>query len=1749
MAMNVHATDWWDTSYKNRIQMTFNDVYSIYRPDEVVTINLTALNIPKIYGYKDIRIITNRTGLNENVNFEIINGSNLYEDSSGVWASNNDSFAIFVINFTTNTSDYWIYYNKTGAVAYTFTGIKESDGTVGFFSDCVYKINTTSTIYWLCSGVSNTQRNGIRQLFIQDPTVNETSPVSPNYGWDGMHRFCGVDIHATVWTLTHLYNGTFVKRYKLSQATSASCHPTEIFTFYYGTTRHDAWIGVETWRSDDSWAHVPNAGISFLFEFFQTAQNTTEQDISKAGQYNTSYFTGVDNGTGIGESMAIDSALGRNETFSISTGWGFINTDPDLYANQTFKINVDLPKSLYPQNQRVNSAKKMFFPVTQQLGSPESPPVFLTDWTKKNNVIINNTWKGSNNFTFRLVLNDTNFNYSQSNNLSSLRFFNISLNVSNPLNYYIVNNSPTGNTIVDVRVTDFIANNSLYTIWFYWNNSNVENTSRFNTAYMFADDFTTASLNLSKFVIINLSVGFKLQNDILNVTAGTGGGWDKMVLMTDQNFTREDGLTFYFKTTWRDIILVLNPYSGTGWKDTTVTSGLSTNLWGSLWQPSWKIGKCEGALCSSGSTEDFDFLVNVTYDVKLKVIGSSGYAGYIKVSDNDTTTPYILFNSTSLGNDTLLKPFFNQYDSGYIYHSESDNMKVFLDYPSNLESMSFGSPQNVTATIDSPPIITINSPLNTTTTVSSRSTLVKLNFTVTDDTASIMTCWKSVDNSANVSISNVNNGSSYQEYINFSTSGSHTIGITCQDSLPQNATNTTFFTEIIDNPPSINLSYPTNTTIFVSSPTNQIDLNITIIDDIATSSLCWYSLNDTANVSLGSVSNNTLTRFNLANVSIGSNHVYVICQDTFPQNSTSSTVYFTIKINALLITYINQYPVDISSTNLFGKSKFQANYTIQYDNDSVVFYYKTNNSITDQIVFVNGTARSSGFQTAGVTYSNQTINWSFTMDDNEVYPAIYNFPEDDMETTPHLNFSMLSTSYAIKVQFLNVSNSSTFSFLEVNMNSTSIGSIQVWYCNSSYVTGDPFFSPFCDNTFTLSPTVPFNHTHSQYSSHHVVSFPVNATSGYANGSIVKVTPTSYFIFVPVTTAAIWDAWYISNVSRVDATQITTDLGTTWLNLSGTLDSHLHQYQGNESLYYYVCANGYLDNGSYGQNCSDIRPDLLEAGGLPPSAPALTNPKNTSYGDGLINITYIMSVSPNEFAIVSYNISLLNANESFNSTIIENNYPNLYYVWNSTNFTFNTPTQYVIRVTAIDNSSQTSFALSRPFTLVHIAGNLSVQSPTNTTYYHGDNDTIISMNYTVSNDITNCSYSLNGSPNITLPNCRNVTFNVTPNSNLLIIYAATGVGIVNSSNVSFTLILPPTSPVITNPTGGSFIAGLDSINITWNASSSPNGFPIFYNISLSDGYHLSEERFIGNTTNTYFNWTVNASTTGSYSIRVSACDQNNCTHSFSNNITITVLIPSINITLYSPVSTIYDGGTVINIVLNITGTNGNYTCVWDVNGQSGEFLVANNTLFTDSNNLGHTGSNLFNITCYNSTVQTIVVNFTISQLIRGTGGIGLTGAALGLNATWTMDTNKKTESMGLGQCDNIDVTLTNLNYDPITIELSFHDSGDGSSLWNSFSDIDIAKRTMNVTIPAVAKKTVSYRMCLPSDATKYYPKPPNVPYRYYVVGTYKDSANSITFDVVATKTVQAGIGLSPLMIFAIIVLIIIIVISILAFRGK
>lgn len=390
----------------------------------------------------------------------------------------------------------------------------------------------------------------------------------------------------------------------------------------------------------------------------------------------------------------------------------------------------------------------------------------------------------------------------------------------------------------------------------------------------------------------------------------------------------------------------------------------------------------------------------------------------------------------------------------------------------------------------------------------------------------------------------------------------------------------------------------------------------------------------------------------------------------------------------LSVVYLSQFPSQVTSLNLFNNTYLNITYNITGDSlnaTSPLLFYKTNQTGSDVSYYVNGTSVS-GFAT--VSYlSVSSSNYLFRLVDNQVYPATYNYPERSMELTPHSFVSLTSTSQYLSVGLRNVSSIAPYGIFEIMMNKTTLASTSttLYYCNSTY----NFLSNIGANSnciaFAVASNNNYNHNHSNFSSHQIFPFAVNITDGTLNG--IVVTPNSFFLIQG--NAIGWNVHYISNLSRTGAIRTTNNNGATWTNQTYTVDAHLHQYTGNDFLYYYACAND--TNGTF--SCSTVRQNQIALAQIIPSPPIIFSPINQTY-IGNIPINYTQAVSPTGNAIVNYSIYLYNIDETFNTTIILNNGLNLGYIWNSSSVPDDS---YKIKVVATDNRSLSSFSFSQIFT--------------------------------------------------------------------------------------------------------------------------------------------------------------------------------------------------------------------------------------------------------------------------------------------------------------------------------------------------------------------------------------------------------------------------------------------------------------------
>jgi hypothetical protein len=400
-----------------------------------------------------------------------------------------------------------------------------------------------------------------------------------------------------------------------------------------------------------------------------------------------------------------------------------------------------------------------------------------------------------------------------------------------------------------------------------------------------------------------------------------------------------------------------------------------------------------------------------------------------------------------------------------------------------------------------------------------------------------------------------------------------------------------------------------------------------------------------------------------------------------------------------IVTFSSQTPAQLTNFILYNQT-FNATYSISdldnnLDLSTIKLFYKTNNSIEDIVSYVNGTAIS-GFQKEEYAY-NTSSNFLFSLEGDYIYAGTFNYPQDTIQTIQHHNISLFSSNDLLAIELLNVSMTKNYGTFEIMMNRTlGILSSSVFYCNSSYDFASALQTNINCHKFGILNNSNFQHNHTIYSSHQILSFAINITSGAINSVIA--TSKSYFIVSGG--VGTWNAFYINNTTRAGAFKLSPDDGSTWVEQNFTVDAHLHQFSTTTHLWYYACANDTNNN----QTCSPIEQQGIKLEQLNPTSPFIISPISNTYS-GIISINYTEALSPLLNTIVNYSISLLNADETFNSIVIMNNGINLGYLWNSSTIPDG---NYRIRVIATDNMSLTSFDISEVFTIVNCVPNWNLQ---------------------------------------------------------------------------------------------------------------------------------------------------------------------------------------------------------------------------------------------------------------------------------------------------------------------------------------------------------------------------------------------------------------------------------------------------------
>jgi hypothetical protein len=390
----------------------------------------------------------------------------------------------------------------------------------------------------------------------------------------------------------------------------------------------------------------------------------------------------------------------------------------------------------------------------------------------------------------------------------------------------------------------------------------------------------------------------------------------------------------------------------------------------------------------------------------------------------------------------------------------------------------------------------------------------------------------------------------------------------------------------------------------------------------------------------------------------------------------------------------SQIPSDITTLNVINIG-FNASYNYSQTHYNISSIY-LNYTVIGGSTFINGTAQSA-YQQKAYKY-NVTNNYTFHLDDNEVFPGVYNMNEQTMEDTIHMNLTISNSNTYYKVNLLGINTSKTYSFLEAMLSTT--GNARIYYCNSSYSTGNIGINANCVLFGSTSDNF-YNHTHNN-SQHNVFSMPIiNGTLGG-----VIVTSNSSFAITSFTGNAYLG--YVNTTVRSDSVRYTNNNGNTWSNMGNTMtiDAHAHQYDASESLYYQAC--GY--NTSNSLLCSSFRSDAFDIAIINPTSTNVQTNKDSYYYTENVIINTTNSSAFNGY-IYGYTYLLYNSSNSLKKTILT--------LQNTTNASFIasnlSPDYYYVVVRSTDNNSLYTDSRSSSF---HVGSN-----------YTGDCDTTITLNST------------------------------------------------------------------------------------------------------------------------------------------------------------------------------------------------------------------------------------------------------------------------------------------------------------------------------------------------------------------------------------------------------------------------------------
>jgi hypothetical protein len=299
------------------------------------------------------------------------------------------------------------------------------------------------------------------------------------------------------------------------------------------------------------------------------------------------------------------------------------------------------------------------------------------------------------------------------------------------------------------------------------------------------------------------------------------------------------------------------------------------------------------------------------------------------------------------------------------------------------------------------------------------------------------------------------------------------------------------------------------------------------------------------------------------------------------------------------ITFVSQSPADISAVNIGTPITLTYNITNRQTGTTPYFSYELVSS-GDCVTVVGGVCEfpTNTVQQLDLTHTGGDI-YTYTLNENQYVPATYNIDSQYLYDTPKNITDITNDRHAVRVDFTDVSTTANTYIIEAYLNaSVDNTNVNIHFCDNTYTEGRFENADNCALVGQFLNVSDDNHKHSDFSFHDLLTF--SAINGTVNG--LKFTSEMSVIF-----SSSDDFSYYSVENNTNTVFTTTNKGSDWTAQPITLDTHLHQFEGDEELQYQACGVG-IDGVT---GCSSIR---TETEGAPPIEEAppvviITSPPN------------------------------------------------------------------------------------------------------------------------------------------------------------------------------------------------------------------------------------------------------------------------------------------------------------------------------------------------------------------------------------------------------------------------------------------------------------------------------------------------------------------------------------------------------------